>query len=231
MCLHSQVLRDVAHLAERGVWDAQAGRSTRLIPIMPIRTLIDNRLSYLDDDGKLRTRFTNKRINAGKEGISFQLEFSEFLDLLEEARIKSSDLGIKGFHLSRNDDAGPYQIGNCHFRWYVDNLSERKLTEKWRQASAKNAKLGSRKISEMYRTDAQFIEHMKGDKPGRFGPSRKTPKTWDEKETVRKAIEVASTLGIKPGDWGWLAKVAPVLGLAPQTLGRFYQRVDKATPN
>ena len=69
----------------------------------------------LNDDGKLKQRFYNKRINAAKEGIEFFLTPKEFMRLLAKARIKSSDLGIKKYHLARYKDRGPYTFDNCRF--------------------------------------------------------------------------------------------------------------------
>ena len=97
-------------------------------------------LTTLDDDGKLKRRYINKRVNAAKENIPFKLSFEEYVRLLIDAEIKSSDLGIKKYHLSRYNDSGSYVDGNCRFVWYTVNLGEKKISEKSRIASRENAK-------------------------------------------------------------------------------------------
>lgn len=92
----------------------------------------------LDDDGKLRHRFSNKKTNARKEGIRFSLTFDEFCVLLLDAGITSSMLGIKGYHIARYGDAGAYEVGNCRALWYTDNYHERRVSEKASNASRAN---------------------------------------------------------------------------------------------
>src|SRR4051812_37096257 len=92
----------------------------------------------LDDDGKLRQRYVNKRVNAAKEGIDFLLTFEQFCDLLREAGIKSSDCGIKKYHLSRFEDQGNYEVGNCRFIFYLKNYFEKKISDKSREAGRQN---------------------------------------------------------------------------------------------
>lgn len=92
----------------------------------------------VDDDGKLSQRFVNKRVNARKEGIPFDLTYAQFVDFMRCAGIVSSQCGIKGYHLSRTGDTGSYSVGNCFFRWYLDNLHEKKVTDASRTASSRN---------------------------------------------------------------------------------------------
>jgi hypothetical protein len=79
----------------------------------------------LDDDGKLRMRYVNKRVNAEKEGIGFGLTYDDFKRLMRRAKIVSSQLGIRGYHLSRKGDVGDYVVGNCRFLWYKKNYAEK----------------------------------------------------------------------------------------------------------
>lgn len=97
-------------------------------------------IQNIDDDGKLKQRFYNKRVNAKKEGIGFNLSLDEFVKLVVDANIKSSDLGIKGYHLARFNDSGAYEVGNCRFIHYTENLAERKVNDSWRAASSSNAR-------------------------------------------------------------------------------------------
>ena len=91
-----------------------------------------------DDDGKLRRRYSNKRVNAEAEGIGFHLTYEEFVGLLREAGIVSSDLGIDKYHLARYRDQGDYTVGNCRFIWYTENVAEKKVTEEVRASSRRN---------------------------------------------------------------------------------------------
>ena len=101
-------------------------------------TALNHLYPELNDDGKLHQRFLNKRVNALKEGIEFHLAFDEFADLLRRAAIVSSQCGIKGYHLARTNDAGPYAVGNCSFKWYLSNLNEKVMTEAMRDVSRNN---------------------------------------------------------------------------------------------
>ena len=78
-------------------------------------------MDEIDDDGKLRRKFTRKRANAKKGGTVCLLTFAEFIGLMRAAAIKSSALGVRGYHLARYGDAGPYVVGNCRFvPWNVN---------------------------------------------------------------------------------------------------------------
>lgn len=65
-----------------------------------------NTQDSVDDDGKLYQRYHNKRVNAGKEGLRFTLTYAQFVSLLVRAGIRSSQCGVRGFHLSRHNDRG-----------------------------------------------------------------------------------------------------------------------------
>ena len=89
-------------------------------------------------DRKLKQKFWNKRVNAHAEKIEFKLSLEDFVQLMEEANITIKDLHITGYHLSRNNDSGAYEIGNCRFKPYLENYAEKKLSEKSRKASIEN---------------------------------------------------------------------------------------------
>ena len=84
----------------------------------------------VDDDGKLRQRWNNKRVNAEKENIPFALSFEEYTVLVEQAKLKSSDLGFTGknYVLARYNDTGAYVVGNCRFITHMENMAEQKKT-------------------------------------------------------------------------------------------------------
>ena len=81
----------------------------------------------VDDDGKMYQRYSNKRINARREGIGFNLTFEEFCILCKEKHLKSSNLGFSGdgFVLARYNDKGDYSYGNCRFVTNLENIHER----------------------------------------------------------------------------------------------------------
>lgn len=78
-------------------------------------------------------------MNAKAEGIEFKLTLEQFVGLMEEAGVETKDLHIKGYHLSRNNDTGAYEIGNCRFVHYLVNYAEKKVSPKARAASRRNA--------------------------------------------------------------------------------------------
>lgn len=108
----------------------------------------------IDNDGKLRRRFSNKRVNAKKEGIEFELTFKEYCQLVEEAGLISSQLGFKGenYVLARCNDEGPYKVGNCRFITQKENIAEQKRTEKQREVSKRNVRI----MNEKNRNDPDF---------------------------------------------------------------------------
>lgn len=83
--------------------------------------------SVVDDDGKLKQRFYNKRINSKSEGIEFNLTFQEYCKLVADAGLVSSDLGFtgKGYVLARFNDEGGYEYYNCRFITQKENARER----------------------------------------------------------------------------------------------------------
>lgn len=87
---------------------------------------------------KLKQKFWNKRVNAAKEGIDFNLTLDEFVSLMEDANLSIDDLHIKGYHLSRYNDTGSYSKENCRFVHYLVNYSEKKVSDKAREASRRN---------------------------------------------------------------------------------------------
>ena len=85
----------------------------------------------LDDDGKLYQRYADKRVNAQHEGIDCKLSYDEYCRLVDEAHLKSSQLGFSGqnYVLARYNDEGPYAYGNCRFITQKENMRERVLSD------------------------------------------------------------------------------------------------------
>lgn len=98
----------------------------------------------LDDDGKLKQRWHNKRVNAKKEGIPFELSYSDFCELVERAGLKSSNLGFTGdgYVLARRWDCGPYSFENCRFITQKRNALEKRVSRKSKNASSVNSRVG-----------------------------------------------------------------------------------------
>lgn len=91
-------------------------------------------LMELDDDGKIRQRYANKKFNAKKDGIMCDLTLHQYCSLIEIAGVKSSDLGFsksssgKKYVLARYNDQGNYTWGNCRFITQKENAAERNKT-------------------------------------------------------------------------------------------------------
>jgi len=94
----------------------------------------------IDDDRKLKQKFKNKKVNASKENIRFELSFDDIIKLLEDAGIKSSHWSNDGYHLARYNDTGDYIYGNCRFISMEENIAERKTSEMMIKASVENIK-------------------------------------------------------------------------------------------
>lgn len=93
-----------------------------------------------DDDGKLKRKLSNKRVNASKENIGFNLSYQDICVLLDAANIKSSDWCRDKYHLARYEDKGDYILGNCRFIPMQDNIDERVTSDAMINAAIKNLK-------------------------------------------------------------------------------------------
>lgn len=108
----------------------------------------------IDDDGKLKRKISNKKVNASQEGIEFELSFDDVINLMKQAKITSSQWSHKKFHLSRYNDSGPYKFDNCRFILAKENYREKKISSKSREASKRNLKALSQ------RDDLGYIIHI-----------------------------------------------------------------------
>lgn len=105
--------------------------------------LIPDWILELDDDYKLKCRYTNKKVNARKENSECLLTYEQFCQLVKEAKLKSSDLGFssgKKYVLARFNDTGDYTIGNCRFITQQENIDEREISSRSREQSSLNIK-------------------------------------------------------------------------------------------
>lgn len=115
----------------------------------------------IDDDGKLKQKLINKRVNAKKEGIYFDLSYEDIVFLMKESGIKSSMWGFSNeykFVLARYKDEGGYTKDNCRFIIQYENAKERKLTDTMRKSSSKNVKKASIKLKSMLEKDPDYLK-------------------------------------------------------------------------
>lgn len=78
--------------------------------------------------GDWKLKYNQKKKNAKKEDINFDLTFIEYLTLLYKANIISiNQLGVKRFdyQLSRIGDKGEYSFNNCRFITKLENEREK----------------------------------------------------------------------------------------------------------
>lgn len=71
-------------------------------------------------------KFTNKKLNARRDGIEFLLTIEQYDFLLKKANITIEQVGRgRGkFCLGRYGDVGPYSLENCRFITQEENLKE-----------------------------------------------------------------------------------------------------------
>lgn len=97
-----------------------------------IQVHVRDLLEYeLDNDNNLYEHYITKKASAQGNHVECLLSYHDYCVLVQEARIKSSDIGYKGncYDLARYNDEGPYAIGNCRFITHSENLKERKLSD------------------------------------------------------------------------------------------------------
>lgn len=78
----------------------------------------------VDDDGELNNKYRHKKWNAKRNGRRCLLSYGEYVLLVRDAGIKSSDIGPGRYHLARYGDQGNYEIGNCRFIPHHENAAE-----------------------------------------------------------------------------------------------------------
>ena len=104
--------------------------------------ITQEQLEFLDDDGKLKRRFYNKRANAKKEGGEFSLTYDEYCYLVFQAGCVSSDLGFhvgsKKMVMARYKDVGNYVFGNCRIISQAENAREKQMSDANRISASKN---------------------------------------------------------------------------------------------
>ena len=166
---------------------------------------------------KIYMKYSNKRVNAKKENIPFYLSFKEFCELLDRANIEESDIGVTGFHLARFNDTGPYSIDNCRFIPYKDNIKEKIISTKSKIACRNNM--------------LNIIHNRSAEEKSRIATiaakaSVKSPHSIAGKnkltiEEIEKRVCKIKNSGINLHKYGWVSKVAALLGISHTQVRRF----------
>lgn len=86
----------------------------------------------------LLRKYNAKKLNAKYRKIPFTLTLKQYSGLLKYAGITANDIGRSKYHLSRKNDTGGYTYGNCKFKPYLENLLEKRISDKSRKASSRN---------------------------------------------------------------------------------------------
>lgn len=166
-------------------------------------------------DRHIYRKFSNKRVNAKKEGIEFLLSYEEFLTLMGNANVTVDDLHIKGYHLARYHDRGAYSIDNCRFIPYLDNYSEKVISEKERNAGKENLRryresLTPEKISEIAKKIAD-IRRKRG--------TLIVPDNSIDAAELNRRLKVISNYD--KSKRGWVMACSRELGISHTQLRRF----------
>lgn len=178
----------------------------------------------LDDDGKLYSKFLNKRNNAAKEGIDFLLSYSNFKALVKDAGLSSSDLGFSGggYVLARFGDEGPYSLTNCRFITQKENAAERKVTKRSRLASRKNVKSATRAL---YAIPKKIRKAQLSDGGSKGAASRNAYVKEELEKSDRKLKQVdVDTEIVNYPVFGWKTRLARQFSITKRVLDRFLER-------
>ena len=164
-------------------------------------------------DRALYCKYRNKKVNARKEYIEFNLTLEEYASLLEEAGITLEDVGNTGYHLARYNDEGPYEVGNCRFIHYLENLNEKQISEKSRNSSRdKILKI----ISERTPEERKRIAKLGGKAGGGHNKFSDTD--------IQERIKIIKESGIDLNKRGYQAKLSRLLGISHTQVRRFMKQ-------
>jgi len=163
---------------------------------------------------RLRTKYCQKRCNAGKEKIPFLLSFEEYCQLLDETGITADDIGIAKYHLARYNDEGSYEYGNCRFIHYLENVKEKKISFASIEASKKNVL----KATEAPRR--QIPIEIRQEIAKKVGLIYGGQNALSKEEVQRRLLKIESS-GIDLTSYGWVIKVAKLFGFSHTQARRF----------
>ena len=178
----------------------------------------------------LRRKFYNKQTNAEKEGLKVLLSYDEYAKLALDAGITAEDIGNKGYHLARYNDKGDYKIGNCRFIYYIENIKEKKLTDKNKRAAIQNItnynknrspeeRLRIGKIAGAASVKSHEYKHKNGIKHEHGSFNNKLTSI-----EIKRRIDLIENSDIDLMKYGWVSKVAIILNVSHTHVKRF---VDK----
>lgn len=126
-------------------------------------------------DKEWRRKFWNLRKAARQKGVACHLTLDQYINLAKEAGIESpNQIGqkIDSFQMGRLGDVGDYELGNCRFITFKQNLDE--MTSNGGRSNAINKMIGrtkdnnqsiasqSDKISKWYRMVSPTGEVFEG---------------------------------------------------------------------
>ena len=197
----------------RNFWKVQITGSN---PVIAIRaTLIPLKIKTMKPISLLRSKIAMKRTNAAKEGIGFYLTESDILDMLEKAGIAIKDWSYQGYHLARFNDKGDYEVGNCRFIPRLENVKEKKVSERVREASSKTITAYNYSL-----TPEQRQEKARRSGLSRRGKPRSAshPGNTISLENHREKFEKVKHL--EPHRYGFNTRASKVLGCSSQYVGR-----------
>lgn len=163
-------------------------------------------------------KYSNKRVNAAKEGIPFNLSYDEFVHLMAESHISVDDLHIKGYHLARYGDTGSYEIGNCRFIPYLDNYSEKVITEKSRNASRSNIRKYRDSLSPEQLSDLA----KKGVITRKLNNTEIIPDNSISAEELNRRLDILSKYDKMKR--GWVTECSKEIGISHTQLRRFMKQ-------
>ena len=155
--------------------------------------------------------------------LEVHLTFDEYCQLLIQAGLKSSDLGVKGYHLARFNDEGHYTLGNCRFLHYRTNLNERKLTDAMRAASKKNI-LEARKFMSI--KSPELLREM-ARRGGLASQKIKPTPRLEQTGVLQERMKLLSESGIDVNAWGSRKKIGQLWGISPQKVSGLIDRYKK----
>jgi hypothetical protein len=207
---------DVGEMVSHLAWDQDyAGSSPAIQTIILRRLFLDKRT--------LRIKYKNKKVNAIKEGIEFKLSIDDYEKLIIDADISIDDIGNKGYHLSRYNDCGPYEIGNCRFIYYIYNLREKKISDKSRKSSSNNI---IKYMSNRSESEKIIVQNMAANairNKIKNGINIKPSCSLSEQE-IKRRIDIINNSGVDMNKYGWVTKISNILECSHTAVKRFVNK-------
>jgi DNA invertase Pin-like site-specific DNA recombinase len=179
-------------------------------------------MNMLNNDGKLKKKFSNKKADAKNRNIDFNLSFNDYCNLMIKVNIKSSDVNPRGFHLSRIGDKGDYSIENCRFVWFKENQKEMisHNRDKFIKHGQKQGRISFLNKTGLFSKENQVKNKNRIPKNG-FKSGKDNP-FYISKEEINKRIELIKEVDFTK--WGYVNKVAKILNMSHTNVRRFLNK-------